>query len=74
VGDTDDFRATRRKLLFAELPTSVGSRASEQRTGEMWASDSIISGIGPDATRLPPNGRAPGWHAGLVVARSAPVV
>jgi hypothetical protein len=68
--------AAARRLLDAsgELPTPVWGR-DEQQAGEMWNSNSIISwllvrsGIDPDTARLPPHGRAPGWHAGLVVAR-----
>ena len=47
----------------------------ELRAGEMWNSNSFIawllarSGIDTDTIRPPDNGRAPGWEAGLVVAR-----
>ena len=60
----------------SELPTPAWGR-DELRAGEMWNSNSIVawllvrSGIDPDAARLPQRGRAPGWHAGLVVARRA---
>jgi Polyketide cyclase / dehydrase and lipid transport len=43
----------------------------------MWNSNSVISwllvhaGVGVDAIRPPAGGRAPGWDAGLVVARRA---
>lgn len=46
----------------------------EQRTGEMWNSNSLISWLlarsGHDLSAVapPPGGRAPGWTAGLVVA------
>jgi len=67
-----------RRLLDAvsELPTPAWGR-DELRAGEMWNSNSIVawllvrSGIDPDTARLPQRGRAPGWHAGLVVARRA---
>jgi hypothetical protein len=43
--------------------------------GEMWNSNSVISWLieraGLDAASIgpPAGGRAPGWHAGLTVAR-----
>jgi len=46
----------------------------ELQTGDMWNSNSLISwliarsGLDPGTARLPAGGRAPGWHAGLVVA------
>jgi hypothetical protein len=46
----------------------------ELNTGDMWNSNSVLSwalaSSGHDMTdvRLPPNGRAPGWRAGLVLA------
>lgn len=48
--------------------------ADEQRTGDMWNSNSLISWLlarsGHDMSTLrpPPGGRAPGWSAGVVVA------
>jgi hypothetical protein len=56
------------------VPTPVWGR-DELRTGEMWNSNSLISwlitrsGLDVDAIRLPRAGRAPGWHAGIVMAR-----
>jgi len=47
----------------------------ELRAGEMWNSNSVISwlvarsGIPVETIRPPTGGRAPGWRAGLVVAR-----
>lgn len=44
----------------------------------MWNSNSVVAwllvraGIDPDTARLPENGRAPGWDAGVAVARRAP--
>ena len=41
----------------------------------MWNSNSVVSwlivrsGLDVDAIELPPGGRAPGWDAGIVVAR-----
>jgi hypothetical protein len=72
---TDDLDVTRRVLaLVPSVPTPVWGR-DELRTGEMWNSNSLISwllvrsGLGVDAARLPAGGRAPGWDAGVVVAR-----
>jgi hypothetical protein len=72
---TDPAVATRVLEVVAELPTPVWGRDAHH-TGEMWNSNSIISwllvrsGIDPDLARLPANGRAPGWHAGITVATS----
>jgi hypothetical protein len=72
---TDDPVLARRLLeLVPDVPAPVWGR-DELETGEMWNSNSVTSwllersGIGAEAVRLPPHGRAPGWHAGLVVAR-----
>ena len=60
--------------LVPEVPTPVWGR-DELRTGEMWNSNSLISwliarsGIGVDAVHPPAGGRAPGWRAGIIVAR-----
>ncbi|MEX1140748.1 MAG: hypothetical protein WD993_00515 [Thermoleophilaceae bacterium] len=73
----DEARARRVLATAGEVPALVWGR-DELRTGEMWNSNSIIawtlacSGIAVDSIAPPPGGRAPGWHAGLVVAgRSA---
>jgi hypothetical protein len=56
------------------VPTPVWGR-DELRTGDMWNSNSVISwlivqtGLTGQDVPLPPRGRAPGWDAGLVVAR-----
>jgi hypothetical protein len=72
---SDDPRLARRLLdLVPSVPTPVWGR-DELRAGEMWNSNSLISwlvvrsGLPADAVRLPAGGRAPGWDAGLVVAR-----
>jgi hypothetical protein len=72
---TDDLILTQRILdLVSEAPTPVWGR-DELRAGEMWNSNSLISwliargGVGVEAVHLPAGGRAPGWDAGLVVAR-----
>jgi hypothetical protein len=44
-------------------------------TGDMWNSNSLVSwllvsaGIDAELVRLPARGRAPGWAAGIAVAR-----
>ena len=72
---TDDPLVAQRVLeLVPDVPTPVWGRDKLQ-AGEMWNSNSLISwliarsGLGVEALRPPANGRAPGWHAGLVVAR-----
>jgi len=66
--------ARRLLALVPLVPTPVWGR-DELRAGEMWNSNSVIawllvrSGVGVETVRLPRRGRAPGWHAGLVVAR-----
>jgi hypothetical protein len=74
---SDDEDAVRRLLeLASQVPTPPWGR-DEFGVGEMWNSNSVISwllersGIGVDAARLPANGGAPGWDAGLAVARAA---
>jgi hypothetical protein len=71
---SDDTDVARRLLeLVPEMPTPVWGR-DELRTGEMWNSNSFISwllvrsGLDVSTIRLPARGRAPGWHAGVVVA------
>lgn len=71
---TDVVRAQRVLDLVPDVPTPVWGR-DELRTGEMWNSNSLTSwllaraGIETERVRLPTGGRAPGWDAGLVVAR-----
>jgi len=72
---TSDPVVARRVLDLAPLvPTAVWGR-DELRAGEMWNSNSIVAwllaraGLGAEAIRPPAGGRAPGWRAGLVVAR-----
>jgi hypothetical protein len=70
----DPVLAQRILELVPEAPTPVWGR-DELRAGEMWNSNSLISwliarsGLGVEALRPPAGGRAPGWRAGLVVAR-----
>ena len=62
--------------LVPRVPTAVWGR-DELGTGDMWNSNSLISwliarsGIATDHIEPPAHGRAPGWHAGLVVASQA---
>jgi len=72
---TDDPERARRLLALApNLPTPVWGR-DELHAGDMWNSNSVIawliarSGLEADAIHPPQGGRAPGWTAGLVVAR-----
>jgi hypothetical protein len=72
---SDDPDCARRLLeLVPQVPTPVWGR-DELAAGEMWNSNSVISwliarsGLDVEAVRPPAGGRAPGWRAGLVVAR-----
>ena len=66
--------AVRLLSLVAIVPTPVWGR-DELKAGEMWNSNSVIgwllvaAGLPTDELRPPPRGRAPGWDAGLAVAR-----
>jgi hypothetical protein len=70
-----DPRVARRLLdLVPTVPRPVWGR-DELKAGEMWNSNSVIAfliataGLPTDDLRPPPRGRAPGWRAGLEVAR-----
>jgi hypothetical protein len=71
---TDQDRARRVLDVVAQVPTPVWGR-DELGTGEMWNSNSVIawvmarSGIDTASVQPPTGGRAPGWKAGLLVAR-----
>jgi hypothetical protein len=72
---TNDPGPARQMLdLVPRAPTPVWGR-DELRAGEMWNSNSLIawliarSGLATESIEPPAGGRAPGWHAGLVVAR-----
>ncbi len=62
--------------LVPVVPSPVWGR-DELGTGDMWNSNSFVSwlvatsGLDVDAIRPPSGGRAPGWAAGVVVARRA---
>ena len=72
---TDEQAVAQRLLdLVPSVPTPVWG-LDELDAGEMWNSNSMISwliarsGIAAEEIALPRGGRAPGWDAGLVVAR-----
>ena len=72
---THDPRVVRRLLgLVPAAPRPVWGR-DELQAGEMWNSNSMIAwliwtaGLPTHALRPPAGGRAPGWDAGLEVAR-----
>jgi hypothetical protein len=72
---SNDPDCARRLLeLVPQVPTAVWGR-DELRAGEMWNSNSLTawliacSGLDVESIQAPPGGRAPGWQAGIVVAR-----
>jgi hypothetical protein len=72
---SDDAMTAERILAsLPSVPKPVWGR-DELATGDMWNSNSMVSWVlataGVDVTgiALPERGRAPGWDAGLVVAR-----
>jgi hypothetical protein len=73
---TDREVACRLLDLVAFAPRPVWGR-DDLKAGEMWNSNSVAAwlvataGLGTDELHPPHDGRAPGWGAGLVVARRA---
>jgi hypothetical protein len=73
---SDPDRAARILELVPHAPTLVWGR-DELNTGEMWNSNSLTSwliacgGVAADRIQPPARGRAPGWGAGLAVARQS---
>jgi hypothetical protein len=72
---TDDPDVAQRLLdRVPHVPRAVWGR-DELAAGEMWNSNSVIAwliegcGLNAEAIHPPAGGRAPGWHAGVVVAR-----
>jgi hypothetical protein len=72
---TDDPAVARRVLeLVPMIPRLVWGR-DEARTGDMWNSNSITawllvrSAIDADLVHVPAGGRAPGWDAGVALAK-----
>lgn len=69
----DPEKAQRLLELVDSVPPMVWGR-DEQSAGDMWNSNSVISfllarsGVPTGPISPPPNGRAPGWHAGIVMA------
>jgi hypothetical protein len=72
---TDDEACARRLLDWVpRVPTLIWGR-DELHTGDMWNSNSVISwllvrsGLDTAPMHPPAGGRAPGWQAGLTIAR-----
>ena len=72
---TDDVVVAERLLeLVPQVPTPVWGR-DEIGAGEMWNSNSLISwlivraALDLDTVHPPVGGRAPGWDAGVILAR-----
>jgi hypothetical protein len=71
---TDPDCARRLLELVPHVPTPVWGR-DELGAGEMWNSNSLVSwllarsGLDVESIPLPLGGRAPGWRAGIVIAR-----
>lgn len=72
---SDEEGAARRVLaLVSVVPTLTWGR-DPGGAGDMWNSNSLVSwllvssGLGVDGVLLPEGGRAPGWDAGVVLAR-----
>jgi hypothetical protein len=72
---TDDPDVAQRVLDLAPHMPTPGWGRDELAAGEMWNSNSVIawliarSGLDVESIHAPAGGRAPGWRAGLVVAR-----
>jgi hypothetical protein len=80
VRPASDAAATRRIIeLLPTVPTPVWGR-DELRTGDMWNSNSVVSwvlvrsGIDIEGIEPPSGGRAPGWDAGVMIARRTTAV
>jgi hypothetical protein len=76
---SDDPVYTRRLLaLVPSVPPLVWGR-DHLGAGEMWNSNSVVSwllvrsGVPLDGIRPPHRGRAPGWDAGIIAARTGSV-
>ena len=72
---SDELAPAQRLLELApHVPTPVWGR-DELGAGEMWNSNSTVSwllarsGLDVDSIPLPRAGRAPGWNAGIAIAR-----
>jgi hypothetical protein len=77
----DQTKARRVLELVPSFPRATWGR-DEQRTGEMWNSNSLTAwllarsdhDVDAPGARPPDRGRAPGWSAGLIVASRAGVL
>ena len=73
---TDDPVLARRVLDLVPAVPALAWGRDESHVGEMWNSNSVIAwllargGLPVEAVRLPAGGRAPGWRAGIAVARN----
>lgn len=75
---SDDAEQARRLLeMTASVPPFVWGR-DQLGAGEMWNSNSVISwllvqsGLSMQTIQPPEGGRAPGWDAGIAIARRGP--
>jgi hypothetical protein len=74
---SDDPLVAARLLRVVRAPPTYTWGRDELHAGEMWNSNSLVawllaaSGVPIADLRPPPGGRAPGWNAGLVLARRA---
>jgi len=75
----DADRARRLLEQVSAVPVMIWGR-DQLRVGEMWNSNSVISyvlardGFPVDSIHPPAGGRAPGWEAGVIAARSEQAV
>jgi hypothetical protein len=75
---SDDLACAERLLELVPLVPALVWGRDELDAGEMWNSNSTTSwllersGLDAASIPLPRGGRAPGWHAGIVVARRTP--
>ena len=73
---TDDPVLARRILDLVPAVPALAWGRDESHVGEMWNSNSVIAwliargGLPVEAVRMPAGGRAPGWDAGVAVARN----
>lgn len=71
---SDDVQQARRLLELVPFLPPLRWGRNEVGIGDMWNSNSVVSWLltraGIDAERIQPplRGRAPGWHAGVVIA------
>lgn len=72
---TGDLAVARRLLNHVESVPALTWGRDPMGLGDMWNSNSVISwllamsGLSLETVRVPDGGRAPGWDAGLVVAK-----